>query len=422
MVMWIGIIIVIATFYLIIKGFESRAVLLTAGFILSAMGGGLGGLFDAFNSQLLSTSMTPIITASMAFGAVMEYTKCTDHLIHAIIKPMRKIKAGIVPLAFLATCLINISVTSASGCAAAVGALLIPTMLSLGVNPISAAAAVVMGTWCGSLNPGDAFNAQIADAIGNTATVEEIWLFHIPPAITCIIIIMVLMTVLDILSNRKKVASDPTATITEMKEEAEVFKINAFKAICPVVPIILVLLGTFGILPNLNLAIWMLVGSIVGMIADWKEPTGAIKAFFGGLGKSFGDIVALIACATAFTHGIKAVGLTDALIGVMLKSSSLAKITAVGLPFTISILSGSGNAAIAAFNSSVLPYAADMGMNGVAMGVCAKLAGAIARSASPVSACAIICARFAGVSPMHLTKRTIIPALVVAVVLIVIFI
>ena len=52
---------------------------------------------------------------------------------------------------------------SAAGVAAAVGVLLIPSLIALRVNPVMAAAAVFLGTWGSAISPGLMFNPQVAD-------------------------------------------------------------------------------------------------------------------------------------------------------------------------------------------------------------------------------------------------------------------
>ena len=85
-------------------------------------------------------------------------------------------------------------------------------------------------------------------------------------------------------------------------------------------------------------------------------------------------------------------------------------------PFVVAVLSGSGDAAAIAFNTAVTPYAAQFGVTSVHLGNMAWVGGALGRSMSPVAAACIIGAGFAGVSPLDLAKRNVVPMLVAAVV------
>ena len=59
--------------------------------------------------------------------------------------------------------MMNIVLPSAVGIAAAVGVLLIPALIALGVPPVMAGAAVFLGTWGSIASPGLMFNPQVAD-------------------------------------------------------------------------------------------------------------------------------------------------------------------------------------------------------------------------------------------------------------------
>jgi len=84
-------------------------------------------------------------------------------------------------------------------------------------------------------------------------------------------------------------------------------------------------------------------------------------------------------------------------------------------PILLAILSGSGDAATLAFNTTVTPHATQFGMAVVNLGNLAWTDGAPWWSISPVSAACIIAAGFAGVSPFELAKRNAVPMLVAAV-------
>lgn len=66
----------------------------------------------------------------------------------------------------LLTSLINAAIPSASGCAAAVGATLIPLMIRSGITPAGAAAAILAGTYGSNFNPGGAHQVMISGMAG----------------------------------------------------------------------------------------------------------------------------------------------------------------------------------------------------------------------------------------------------------------
>lgn len=411
---WVGALIVLVTFAAILKNLEARMVLILSGAAMALIAG-LGGVencFDgamqAFIVQLVNESLVPAICACMGFSAVMEYTKCSSNLIHLLTRPLKKVRFAVVPGAVLITWLINIVVMSAAGCAATVGTLLIPMMLGLGVHPATAAACILIGTWGNVMNPGQSFNVQVGELASMTG-LEVVSSFTVV-AVVALVVSVVLLTAIDILMAKKGGQQERSAGSTAAAE-GETVKINYIKAVIPATPIIFLLLGNAGVLPNLDITVWMLACSALGLVMDIRHVQDGVKQFFTGVGNSYRDIITLMAAAAVFTFGMNAVGLTGTLVEFMKNSTAIARLGAGFGPFIIAALSGSGNAAAIAFNTSITPHAADLGYAVEAMGSVAQIAAAIGRSASPVAGVTIICAKMAGVSPMDVVKRSIAPML-----------
>lgn len=161
-----GIVIVVATFIAIIKQFETRLVLLLSGLLMCFIGGQLGAGTTAFVKELTNPGLVPTICTVLGFSYVMEYTKCTEHMVYFISAGLKKMTKIIIPGAVIITFLINIALPTAAGCAAAVGALLIPALIRSGVHPAMAGSAIFLGTWGSSLSPGLMFNPQVAQLAG----------------------------------------------------------------------------------------------------------------------------------------------------------------------------------------------------------------------------------------------------------------
>ena len=417
---WAGALIVLITFAAILKNLEARMVLILSGAAMALIAGiaGVEGCFDgamqAFISQLINESLVPTICACMGFSAVMEYTKCSSNLVYLLTRPLQKVRFAVVPGAILITWLINIVVMSAAGCAATVGTLLVPMMLGLGVHPATAAACILIGTWGNVMNPGQSFNVQVGELASMTG-LEVVSSFTVV-AVIALAASIVLLTVIDIMMVKKgnkqgaAYAAEPGSADREAVKSAPV-KINYFKALIPATPIIFLLLGNAGVLPNFDITVWMLSCSVLGLLLDVRHVQDGVKQFFNGVGNSYRDIITLMAAASVFTFGMNAVGLTGALVDVMKNSTAIARLGAGFGPCIIAALSGSGNAAAIAFNTSITPHAADLGYAVEAMGSVAQIAAAIGRSASPVAGVTIICAKMAGVSPMDVVKRSILPML-----------
>ena len=75
---WIGLAIVLATFWLIYKNYEARLVLTLSGVLMALIGQvalgsptTVGAAVDAFVKQLVNGGLVPTIVTVMGFGAVM---------------------------------------------------------------------------------------------------------------------------------------------------------------------------------------------------------------------------------------------------------------------------------------------------------------------------------------------------------------
>jgi DcuC family C4-dicarboxylate transporter len=407
-----GIVIVVATFIAIIKQFETRLVLLLSGLLMCFIGGQIGAGTTAFVKELTNPGLVPTICTVLGFSYVMEYTKCTEHMVYFISAGLKKMTKIIIPGAVIITFLINIALPTAAGCAAAVGALLIPALIRSGVHPAMAGSAIFLGTWGSALSPGLMFNPQVAQLAG-----EDVMTVIASFSMQAIIGIVVAAILLNIVAIVKKehtgyVLKDANA------EEGKEFKVNYLYAIIPIIPLVLLVLGSkqVAVIPEISVPVSMLIGTAIGIIAVRPNVTEAVKKFFRGTGDGMCDVVGLMAAA-AFTAGMQYIGLTSALIDGMKNSQQIAQIGAAFGPFLLAVISGSGNAAALAFNGAVTPHAADFGYGIMQLGSMAQLGAGIGRSMSPVAGAGIIIAGLAGINPMEMAKRNAVPCIIATVVI-----
>lgn len=409
---WLGGLIVILTFAAIVKKFETRMVLFTAGLLMCIIGGNLNAAVTVFSKTMVHGTLVPTICTVMGFSFVMKLTECDKHLVTALSGLLSKGKVILIPLAMLLTWWINIAIPSAAGCAAAVGSILIPTMINAGVHPAMAGSVVLAGTWGSAISPGTSHNPFVAKLAG--VDVMDVILNEAPAAIIASLVVVIALTAISIL---KKEGPDEARRLAFAKENAsdsrEAFSVNPLKALVPLVPLILLVLGSkqIGILPPVGVPMAMLSGVILGLVVTMTDPQEVTKKFFDGMGSAYGSVIGLIVAAAVFTEGMRLIGLTNELIEIMKNSDSIAKIAGAFGPFIIAILCGSGDAAALAFNGAITPHAANFGMTIIDLGSLAQMAGAIGRSMSPVAGAAIICAQLANVGPMELTKRNAVPML-----------
>ena len=427
---WLGIAIVIGTFWLIYKNYEARLVLFLSGMLMTALGISLGGssigfpqAVDAFVKQFVNGGLVPTYTTVMGFGYVMSYTKCADHLVNALVRPLSKVPMLVIPGAVIITWFLNIVLPSAVGIAAAVGVLLIPALIALGVHPVMAAAAVFLGTWGSVASPGLMFNPQVADLAYKAGEISSpdamiVIMAEFLPALVGVLLASVVLAVLAYLM-KEGVGSQKSLDVNVETPKPEEFKVNYFYALIPILPLFLLVIASkqVGWLPTkvFTVPCCMLIGTGIGLIVGVinKFKAGDIsKKFCRGCGDAFCDVALLIAAAAVFASGMKSIGLTGALVDAMKGSQSIAMASAVVGPWLMAIVCGSGNAAALAFNEVITPHAADFGMTVVQLGAVAQVAAGLGRTISPVAGGVIVIASIAGVNPMDICKRTFIPVCV----------
>ena len=134
------------------------------------------------------------VCSCMGFAWCMKYTGCDKHLVVAIGKVLKKMGFLLIPGATLATFVVNIAIPSAAGCSAAVGVIFIPIMMSAGIHPAMAAAAVKSGTYGSMLNPGLVHNAVIAKLAG--VQITDVIANHMLATVVGVIIAAAVLTVL----------------------------------------------------------------------------------------------------------------------------------------------------------------------------------------------------------------------------------
>ena len=408
-----GCLVVFITFAAIIKKYEARMVLFTAGLVMCIIGGTTGAAIDTFSKTMVHNSLVPTICTVMGFSFVMKLTSCDKHLVASISKVLSHSKLILIPLTVLLTWWINIAIPSAAGCAAAVGSILIPTLIAAGVHPAMAGSAVLAGTWGSAISPGTSHNPFVAQLAGTD--VMTVIMNETPAAIITSVVVIIALSAIAII---RKEGPDEERRLayeaTRDKNTNHEFSVKPLWAVVPLVPLILLVLGSsqFKILPPVDVPTAMIAGTLLGLIVTMSNPEEVTKKFFDGMGSAYGSVIGLIIAAAVFTQGMQAVGLTGSLIDLMKGSESIAKFAGAFGPFIIAILSGSGDAAALAFNGAITPHAESFGMTIMNLGSLAQMTGAIGRSMSPVAGAAIICAELAHVTPIDLTKRNAIPMLI----------
>ncbi len=409
---WVAIAVTLLTVWALIKRYETRLVLLTAGLFLCCI-----SLDPMYGLNAMGTSMTNkalilAICGSMGFAYVAAYTQCDRSLVHYLAAPIRGLGIFLIPICTTLTFFINIAIPSAAGCSAAVGSTLIPVMLRAGIKPAAAAAAILGGTIGSYLSPGTSHNVFVA----NMAKMSEMDFIatHLPYSLMCGAIVIVGVTICAFLFGDHK--GDKNAKVDESKLQKGDFTPTPLKAIVPFIPIVILLLGnTYVPAIKMGVAQAMLLGAIAALVIARANPQQLTKEFFNGMGKGYADVLGIIIAAGVFAAGLRASGLIGAAVDALKESNEFARWGGSLGPWIMGVITGSGDAATQAFNEAVTPHAESFGMTIPGLGGLAFLTGALGRTMSPLAGVTILVSGLAMVSPIEVIKRTAVPCMVAVV-------
>lgn len=416
-----ALLIVAAAVYLMVRRVEVRLVLLVGGLLLAVLAGKPLLILDTFTRAMVAAMVAPIC-ASMGFAALLKATGCDRHLVGLLLAPLRRARWALLPGSILAAYLVNLAIPSQASTAAALGPILIPLLMAAEIPPETAGAALLLGASFGGdlLNPG----AQDVQSLAGTAGLSAPALSTrvVPAGIAGILCAALIFALLQ----RRKRSGEPipgTASIADIGDEERLpEQISLVKAAIPLLPIALLLLAYAGVpwlrwltaapsgdewrpLANaLPVVRAMLIGSGLAVLVGWREIQALTRTLFEGMGTAYAGIISLTITAQCFGAGIAAAGVSGALIGLLGTSIAAAAVLAVGFPWALALLSGSGSGPVLTYGQTFLAQMPP-GHHPVKLAALACLAGAFGRTMSPVSAVTIYCSGLVGASPVTLVRR-----------------
>ena len=457
----------IAVVFLLVKKRETKTVLIGVGLVLCVVCLNPLGALESFTKSMTSAGLIKAICASMGFAYVMKVTKCDQHLVLLLTKPMKNIGFLLIPATFVLTYLINIAIPSAAGCSAAVGATMIPLLMASGVRPAMAGAAVFAGTFGGVLSPGSAHNIFVTDMVKKTNeayTVQDVIGVQFPNAVAAGIVVLIVISLTAIIFKDYQKGQDFSPKSISNAGEATQTKVNLLFALAPLIPLVILVVGAvissyardffltnlnsivavlgdprgvsvekffgdhYGLFVaikyfswmNMGVAEAMILGAIIAVFITWTSPEKITKEFFNGMGSAYAEVMGIIIAAGVFVAGLKACGAIDAVTEWLKHSQEFVRYGGTFVPYLMGTVTGSGDAATMAFNQAITVHAADLGFAQDKLGMAAAISGALGRSSSPIAGAAIVCAGLAMVSPVEIAKRTA-PAMAIAVCVIAFF-
>jgi DcuC family C4-dicarboxylate transporter len=431
----LGVAVVLVAVVLVARKLDVRLVLFLGALALGGLSGDVTPIVRTFLVTLSNEQFVLPICTAMGFAQVLCHSGCDQHLIHLLVRPIQHVRPLLIPGAVVIGFVVNASVISQASTAVAVGTVLVPLLRSARLTPITIGAALLLGSSLGGelINPGAPELNTVANAVkkithaeefDSTMVVEHVW----PLLLVQLVVATGLFWLICARAER-------LATAEERIEESipgTEFRINLFKAVVPIVP--LVLLTIVG--PPLNLltvsrhwltesgsdgtgtrliGVSMLIGTALAALASPRKAPDAARVFFEGAGLALTRIVSVIVTAQCFGEGIKLLGLNEPIGHLILVRPDLVWPVSAGVSLAFACLCGSGMAATQSLYKFYIN--SEMGLDVMLpVGAVTSIAAAAGRTMSPVAAVVFTSAELSDSPPLVIARRVAIPLLVATVV------
>ena len=434
---------IILTAYWLMKKYNPQGVLLVTGILMLTISLCMGlttislaeptgsVVFDLFKTlkETFTTNLVRVGLMIMTIGgyvAYMKQIKASDTLVYVSMQPLSLLRkypyvaaCSIVPIGQI----LFICTPSAAGLGLLLSASILPVLVNLGVSRLTAASVITACTVF-DMGPGSANTAKAAEL----AEMNNV-LYFVEHQLVITIPMTILLMVIYYFTNRYYDKKDiekgvSTAQPAAMKED---FKAEAplIYAILPVLPLILLIVFSkyvqiFSV--ELDTTTAMFISMFVAMIFELirskslKVVFAGLKAFWQGMGNMFTNVITLIVAAEVFSRGLIGLGFIEALVEGSTHlglSGVVIGIFITIIIFLAAMLMGSGNASFFSFGPLIPNIAQKLGMAPVDMILPMQLSSSMGRATSPIAGVIIAIADVAGVSPMQLAKRNMIPLVTV---------
>lgn len=436
----ISVIFVLIVATLLLKNYYPHAVLLIAGLLMLIIAQLLDfsipvlkkptgiSAFDlfAFIKESFAKTNAGVGLMIMSIGGFVAYVKhigASDTLVHLAMKPLGLLKK--YPN-LTAVCLIPIGqilficIPSAAGLGLLLMASAFPILVKLGVSRLSAVSVITAATAFG-IGPASAISVSAA----KIAEVDQIGYF-LSDQIPLLIPLSIVVTITYFFVNKyfdKKDHKEEKQVVSETKTVVQKLSAPNIYAIIPILPLVLLIvfsdiLKIFSTSIKLDTTTAMFISLFVALIFELirtksiKKVMESLSIFWNGMGNIFKTVVTLIIAADIFAKGLISLGFIEGL----LSASQNLGFGAIGIGvimtimiFLASMLMGSGNASFFAFGPLVPKIAGKFGVEATSMILPMNMAASMGRTVSPVAGVIIATSELAGVSPIDIVKRNIIP-------------
>lgn len=390
-----------------LRGLDVRVVLGVAAFLLFLAAGQPARFVASFVKEMANERTIVPIGSAMGFAYALKLTGCDRHLVHLLLRPLRRAGALLIPGGVAAAFLVNGAIVSQTSTAATVGIVLIPLLLGAGISAPAAGATLLLGSSMGGeqLNPGA---VEIITLAGLTGLPPEEVVRRVlrPNLLASGVALLAFLW----LARRGPGAREAEGSAAAPALEAPP-RVRLVQAAVPLVPLALLFLLPHGTLVpdgqggGAAIAAAMLVGLVCAGLAAPSAAPRLGAAFFEGAGYAYTHVISLIVIATTFTEAIKALGWIEALGRGLGGRPSLLILCAVVLPGALAALTGTGIAPAVALMKVLVPLSAPAGVDPARLGALISVSAQFGRTMSPAAAVVIMAATLAGAPPGALLRR-----------------
>lgn len=413
---WVSVASILAVLGLLWRGAEVRLVLLLGALPMFLATRTTLDFLGTMAREMANPATILPICSSLGFAYVLRLTGCDEHLVHLLVRPLRSSRVFLVPGGIAAGYLVNTTIVSQTGAAAVLGPILIPLLRAGGANEVLAGATLLLGCSMGGelFNPGAVEIRTLASQTGHSSV----------EVIRAIRPLNLLATAATIgvfwwMARRRETAE--VSRETQARDRPE-FRVNVFRALVPLLPIALLFIEPWVasrmgrshllILPETKFAkglsepatilLAMLIGAAVAGLSAPRNAKRLAAEFFEGAGYAYTHVISLIVVAMVFAEGLKATGVIDTSIRLLLGYRPLAIVAAWTSAWFFAVICGSGIAPAVAVITVLTREAAEVGLNPVTLGGLTAMGAHYGRTMSPAAAVVFMSARLSGASPRAL--------------------
>lgn len=435
------------TIYLLYKKYSPTITLMVSGsvmYLISCLLYRNGASAGSFSDELIGVSnninsafssrVAGVGLLIMFIGGYVDYIKrikASDAFMYLLKAPLSFLSKNpylaatfMIPIGLF----LSFSVPSALGLGLLMTASVYPVLLGLGVSKLTALSIISASTL---FDLGLTSSNTITAAGLLSMDVNDYFLYQVKVAGPVVVLVMLIFYYFNkkfdgrLPAEKKKYPQ--SVSIDRLENTAPLWY-----GILPILPIIVAVV--FSHLPffselspyvcvSNSILVSFLIASLFELVnrKNMRDVFDKMNFFWYGMSRTFRSAVVLLVAADIFSQALIKLGFMDMLLILVQNSQSQrAGITILMTlaAFMVTLVTGSGTAVFTSIGSVVPTIALQMDLPAESLMLPIQLITGVARTASPMAIVIIAISEIAGVSPMSLARRNIIPVLLVALLLI----